>query len=123
MGSELHPTRTGQRRAPYILSSGMNAGLANLWVWHGFLQFGTPLELVHFEYDTSIPLAGSDTIGVCLRYADQRVYYVHSLANREGTSTNATCAQVAMGADAAMHALFAERLASRFYFASALYGV
>lgn len=240
MVSDLHPTRTDQRRAPHILSSGMNPGIVNLWVWHGFQQFGTPREIVHFEYDTStpvsgwrpmitwsrkefltetvwettgqvvagalrlsqgnalqnrvdlrpimqpvialpeyprgmlvlheeniklgvrlgtsssyiyaihprtmsylerhwrqrgrveigdlqlgdntsLPLDGSDTIGVCLRYADKRVYYVHSLANREVTGTNATCAQVAIGADAALHALVAERLAPRVYFASDLY--
>ncbi len=238
--SDLHPTRTDQRRAPHILSSGMNPGVVNLWVWHGFEQYGAPLEIVHFEYDTSvpktgwrpmitwsrkesltetiweptghvvdgtlricsgnaiqnredlrpimqpliglpkyprgmlvlleeniklgarlgasskyiyaihprtmtfleqrlqqrgrveigdlelgdntsIPLASSDTIGVCLRYADKRVYYVHSLANSEVTGTNATCAQVAVGADAALHALFSERLAPRIYFASDLY--
>jgi len=238
--SDLHPTRTDQRRAPHILSSGMNPGVVNLWVWHGFQQYGAPLEIVHFEYDTSvpttgwrpmitwsrkefltetvweptghvvdgtlricsgnalqnredlrpimqplislpeyphgmlvlheeniklgailgasskyiyaihprtmkfleqlfrqrgrveigdlelgdntsIPLAGSDTIGVCMRYADKRVYYLHSLANSEVTGTNATCAQVAVGADAALHALFSERLAPRIYFASDLY--
>ena len=238
--SDLHPTRTEQRRAPHILSSGMNPGVVDLWVWHGFQQYGAPLEIVHFEYDTSvpttgwrpmitwsrkefltetvweptgqvvngalrmcsgnavqhredlrpimqplielpeyphgmlvlheenvklgaklgassryvyaihprtmtyleqllrqrgrveigdlelgdntsIPLAGSDTIGVCLRYADRRVYYLNSLANSEVTGTNATCAQVAVGADAALHALFSERLAPRIYFASDLY--
>lgn len=238
--SDLHPTRTDQRRAPHILSSGMNPGVVNLWVWHGFQQYGAPLEIVHFEYDTSvpktgwrpmitwsrkefltetvweptgqvvngelrmssgnavqhredlrpimqplielpeyprgmlviheenvklgaklgassryvyaihprtmtyleqllrqrgrveigdlelgdnttIPLAGSDTIGVCLRYADKRVYYLNSLANSEVTGTNATCAQVAVGADAALHALFSERLAPHIYFASDLY--
>lgn len=238
--SDVHPTRGDQRRAPHILSSGMNPGVVNLWVWHGFQQFGAPLEIVHFEYDTSvpvtgwrpmitwsrkefltetvweptgrvvhgalrmcsgnavqnredlrpimqplielpeyprgmlvlheenvklgaklgassryiyaihpqtmtfleqllrrrgrveiddlqlgdntsIPLAGSDTIGVCLRYADKQVYYLNCLANSEVTGTNATCAQVAVGADAALHALFAERLASRIYFASDLY--
>lgn len=238
--SDVYPTRTGQRRAPHILSSGMNPGVVNLWVWHGFQQYGAPLEIVHFEYDTSvpvtgwrpmitwsrkeflteavweptgrivngalrmcpgnavenredlrpimepliklpeyprgmlvlheenvklgarlgassryiyaihprtmtflekllrrrgrveigdlqlgdntsIPLAGSDTIGVCLRYVDKRVYYLNSLANSEVTGTNATCAQVAVGADAALHALFSERLAPRIYFASDLY--
>ncbi len=238
--SGVHPTRGDQRRAPHILSSGMNPGVVNLWVWHGFQQYGAPLEIVHFEYDTSvpvtgwrpiitwsrkefltetvweptgqvvngelrmcsgnavqhredlrpimqplielpeyprgmlvlheenvklgaklgassryvyaihprtmtyleqllrqrggieigdlelgdntsIPLVGSDTIGVCLCYADKRVYYLNSLANSEVTGTNATCAQVAVGADAALHALFSERLAPRIYFASDLY--
>jgi hypothetical protein len=71
--------------------------------------------------NTSIPLAGADTIGVCLRYADRRVYYLNRLANSEVTGTNATCAQVAVGADAALHALFSERLAPQIYFASDLY--
>lgn len=238
--SDLHPNRTEQRRAPHILSSGMNPGVVNLWVWHGFRQYGAPLEIVHFEYDTStpttgwrpmitwsrkeflaetvweptghvikgalrmcsgnavqnredlrpimqpliqlpeyprgmlvlheenvklgaklaasskyvyaihprtmtyleqllrqrgrveigdlelgdntsIPLAGSDTIGVRLRYADKCVFYLNSLANSEVTGTNATCAQVAVGADAALHALCSERLAPRVYFASDLY--
>lgn len=238
--SDLHPTRDKQRRAPHILSSGMNPGVVNLWVWHGFQQYGAPSEIVHFEHDTSVPvtgwrpmitwsrkefltetvweptgrvvngtlrmcpgnalqnredlrpimqplielpeyprgmlvlheeniklgaklgassryiyaihprtmtfleellrqrgrveiddlqlgdntslpLAGSDTIGVCLRYADKRVYYLNSLNNREVTGTSATCAQVAVGADAALHALFSERMAPRIYFASDLY--
>ena len=237
---DLHSTRGGQRQAPHILSSGMNPGVVNLWVWHGFLQYGPPLEIVHFEYDTSVPttgwrpmitwsrkeflaetvweptgevvngalrmcsgnavqhredlrpileplielpeyprgmlvlheenvklgarlgassrylyaihprtmtymeqllrqrgrvdiadlelgdntsvpLAGSDTIGVCLRYADRRVYYLHSLANSDVTGTNATCAQVAVGADAALQTLFSDKLAPRIYFASDLY--
>lgn len=71
--------------------------------------------------NTSIPLLGSDTIGVCLRYADKWVYYLHSLANSEVTGTNATCAQVAVGADAALYALLSEKLAPRIYFASDLY--
>jgi hypothetical protein len=238
--SDVHATRTDQRRAPHILSSGMNPGVVNLWVWHGFKQFGVPLEIAHFEYDTSapvtgwrpmitwsrkefltetiweptgrvvngalrmcsgnavqnredlrpilqplielpeyprgmlvlheenvklgaklgasskyvyaihprtmtfleqlfwergrveiddlelgdntsIPLIGSDTIGVCLRYADKRIYYLNSVDNSEVTGTNATCAQVAVGVDAALYALFSERLAPRIYFASDLY--
>ncbi len=71
--------------------------------------------------NTSIPLAGSDTIGVCLRYADKQVYYLHSLANQDVVGTNATCAQVAVGADAALHALSSEKLTPRIYFATDLY--
>ncbi|HEU5125346.1 MAG TPA: hypothetical protein VFW05_14935 [Verrucomicrobiae bacterium] len=238
--SELHPTRAEGSRAPHILSSGMNPGVVNIWVWHGFEMYGPPLEIVHFEYDTSvpitgwkpmitwsrkefltetvwertgqvvngtlrpssgnalenredlrailqpvmplptyprgmlvlheenvklgaklgassryiyaidprtmtfmeqalarrgrvniddlelgdntsIPLAGSDTIGVCLRYADKQVYYLHSLANQDVVGTNATCAQVAVGADAALHALSSEKLTPRIYFATDLY--
>ncbi|HEY9510716.1 MAG TPA: hypothetical protein VIV82_12725 [Verrucomicrobiae bacterium] len=238
--SELHPTRAEGSRAPHILSSGMNPGVVNIWVWHGFETYGPPLEIVHFEYDTSVPirgwkpmitwsrkefltetvwertgqvvngtlrtssgnalenredlrpilepvmslpvyprgmlvlheenvklgaklgassryiyaidprtmtfmeqmlakrgqvniddlelgdntsvpLAGSDTIGVCLRYADKQVYYLHSLANKDVVGTSATCAQVALGADAALRALSSEKLAPRIYFATDLY--
>lgn len=238
--SDVHSTRDRPSLAPHILSSGMNPGVVNLWVWHGFQHYGAPSEIVHFEYDTSVPttgwqpmitwsrkefltetvweptgrvvngelqmcsgnslqhredlspvmrpvidlpdyprgllvlheenvklgaklrasskyvyaihpqtmsfleqrwrkrgrveiddlligdntsiaLEGENTIGVCLDYPDKRVYYLHSLANREVIGTNATCAQVAVGADAALHALFPERLKSRIYFASDLY--
>jgi hypothetical protein len=79
------------------------------------------IEDLQIGDNTTIPLTGADTIGVCLRYADKRVYYLNSLANREVTGTNATCAQVAVGADAALHALLSERLAPRIYFATDLY--
>ncbi|HOC57357.1 MAG TPA: saccharopine dehydrogenase NADP-binding domain-containing protein [Verrucomicrobiota bacterium] len=236
----LHPTRTQARLAPHIISTGMNPGVVNIWVWHGFQEYGPPTEIVHFEYDssepesgwrpmttwsrgeflaetvweptgvllngrlrmlpgnalqhreelrtvmepvfslpsyprglivlheenvklgqklgasskyiyaihprtmdhlerlwqergrvevadlevgnnTSIPLRGADTIGVCLEYPDQRVYYVHSLANDEVTGTNATCAQVAVGVEAGLTALLAGGLSPRLYFASDLY--
>jgi hypothetical protein len=58
---------------------------------------------------------------VSLEYPDRRVYYVHRLGNHEVTGTNATCAQVAVGADAALQALISERLSPRIYFASDLY--
>ncbi len=233
-------TRNRPRKAPHILSSGMNPGVVNLWVWHGFQNYGAPTEIIHFEYDTSVPasgwqpiitwsrqeflteavwdrtgqvvngtlqmlpgnslqhreslasvmepvmklpnyphgllvlheenvklgarlgasskyvyaihprtmayleqkhrsqarveigdllignnttmpLEGEDTIGVCLEYPDKRVYYLHSLANNQVTGTNATCAQVAVGMDAALFALAFERLAPRVHFASDLY--
>jgi hypothetical protein len=238
--SNVHSTRDRPSLAPHILSSGMNPGVVNLWVWHGSEHYGAPSEIVHFEYDTSTPttgwrpmitwsrkefltetvweptghvvngelqmcsgnslqhredlasimrpvvklpeyprgllvlheenvklgaklgasskyvyaihprtmsfleqlwrkrgrvdisdlllgdntfiaLNGADTVGVCLDYPDKRVYYLHTLANSEVTGTNATCAQVAVGVDAALHALFAERLTPRIYFASDLY--
>jgi hypothetical protein len=71
--------------------------------------------------NTSIALEGEDIIGVCLDYPDKRVYYLHGLANREVVGTNATCAQVAVGADAALHVLFSGRLKPRIYFSSDLY--
>jgi len=71
--------------------------------------------------NTSIPLHGADTIGVCLDYPRQRVYYLHTLANRDVVGTNATCAQVAVGIFAALFTLLSERLAPRVYFVGDLY--
>jgi len=237
----MEPTREQERRVPHILSSGMNPGIVNIWVWEAFQRYGAPGEIVHFEYDTSapmrgwrplitwsrqeflsetvwdptglvvegglqmfranslqrreslrpimepvaplasyprgllvlheenvelgrklgassrylyaihprtmeylervwrergsveikdlelgdntsIPLTGSDTIGVRLDYPDKQVYFLHSMANSAVTGTNATCAQVAVGVDAALSTLLAERLSPRIYFASDLYG-
>jgi hypothetical protein len=240
MVAAVHPTREEPRRAPHIISSGMNPGAVNVWVSHGVERYGVPAEIVHFEYDTSmavdgwrplitwsrrefltetvweptglvvegklktlrtnalahredlrpvmepvvpvpsyprgflvlheenvklgqalgvtskylyaidprtmaylvrlwretgrvrisdlqvgdnttIPLNGSDTIGVCLEYPDRRVYYLHSLANSAVVGTNATCTQVAVGVYAALITLLHERLAPRVYFATDLY--
>ena len=240
MVATVHPTREEPRRAPHILSSGMNPGVVNIWVWHGVRRYGVPREIVHFEFDTSmavdgwrplitwsrrefltetvweptglvvngklkmlrtnalghreglrpimepvvplasyprgflvlheenvklghtlgvtskylyaidprtmaylvrlwrdkgqvrisdlevgdnttIPLGGSDTIGVCLEYPDQRVYYLNSLANSAVIGTNATCTQVAVGVYAALITLLHEDLAPRVYFATDLY--
>lgn len=236
----LHPKRKAKRQAPHIISSGMNPGVVNIWVWHGYRHYGAPVDIVHFEYDTSmpvagwrpmitwsrqeflaetiweptglvvdgryktfktnslqnredmrsvmepvvqlptyprgllvlheenlklgkrlgasskylyaihpwtmkhldklwrqrgrvgvddlelgdntsVPLTGSDTIGVRLDYENKCIYYVHSLANSAVTGTNATCAQVAVGVDAALTTLLSERLSPRIYFASDLY--
>lgn len=92
--------------------------LARLWRERGRVDIGD-LEVGD---NTSVPLTGADTIGVRLDYEDKQVYYVHSLANSAVTGTNATCAQVAVGVDAALSALLAGRLAPRLYFASDLYG-
>lgn len=238
--SALHPTRKRQRKAPHIISSGMNPGVVNIWVWDAFRRYGAPEEIVHFEYDTStpatgwrptitwsrqefltetvwertglvingalhlldgnalgarqdmrevmepvlrlrsyprgflvlheenvklgqklgvsskylyaihpwtmdyleqlwlvrgrlsiddlaigdntaVPLRGADTIGLCLNYPDKQVYYLHSLDNADVTGTNATCAQVAVGIQAALATLLTEQLAPRIYFASDLY--
>lgn len=236
----LHPTRHLPRRAPHILSSGMNPGIVNIWVWHGFTRYGVPDEIVHFENDTSmtadmwrpmitwsrkeflaetasdptglvvdgrvrmfltnalvqrenlqaimepvvpmssypngllvlheenvqlglrlgtssryiyaihpqtmtyltrrwqqrgrlsvgdldigdntaLSLNGADTIGVCMKYPHQRVYYLHSMANQDVAGTNATCAQVAVGVHAALLTLLCESLTPRLYFATDLY--
>lgn len=236
----IHSTRTKVRQAPHILSSGMNPGVVNIWVWHSFRHYGTPSEIVHFEHDTSVPvtgwrpmitwsrqefltesvweptglvmrgnllrlpgnslqhrqdlrpvmepvidlpsyprgllvlheenvklgrrlgassrylyaihprtmdyldrlwrdrgrvaiadlefgdntsvpLAGADTIGVCLEYPERKIYYLHSLANSDVVGTNATCAQVAVGVEAALTTLLSANLRPRLYFASDLY--
>ncbi len=240
MVDAVHPTRQMPRRAPHILSSGMNPGVVNIWVWHGVRRYGVPREIVHFEYDTSmaadewkplitwsrqefltetvweptgqvidgkvkmystnalthredmrsvmepvislpdyphgflvlheenvklgralgasskylyaihpktmaylvqrwrehgqlrisdlqvgdnttVPLVGSDTIGVCLEYPDKRVYYLNSLANAAVVGANATCTQVAVGVYAALLTLLHEPLKPRVYFATDLY--
>lgn len=71
--------------------------------------------------NTSIPLDGEDTVGVCLEYPRRRVYYLHSLANSALLGTNATCTQVAMGVYAALFTLLRQRLAPRLYFVGDLY--
>jgi hypothetical protein len=71
--------------------------------------------------NTSRPLTGEDTIGVCLEYPRRRVYYRHSLANSAVVGTNATCAQVVIGVYAALFTLLRNRLAPRIYFAGDLY--
>lgn len=228
------------RRAPHILSAGMNPGIVNIWVWHGYRHYGTPARIVHFEYDTStpatgwrpvitwsrkeflaetvweptgavvegelellaspaiahreslkpilepvlrlpsyprgflvlheenlilgrqlvtsskylyaihprtmdyleavwrergtvaiddleiadnatVPLTGADTIGVCLDYPERRVYYLHSLANPRVRGANATCAQVAVGVEAALHTIRSDPLEPQIHFASDLY--
>lgn len=58
MVDAVHPHRDRPRRAPHIISSGMNPGVVNIWVAHGARQFGRPSEIVHFEYDTSTPADG-----------------------------------------------------------------
>lgn len=240
MVARIHPRRHKPRRAPHIISSGMNPGAVNIWVTHGVRNYGIPREIIHFEYDTStpvdgwrpmltwsrrefltetvwertgyvdqgevrllesnalqnridlqpimepvcpldeyprgflvlheenvklgtaygatskyiyalhpktmdylvrlwkkqgtvrisdlevgdntsVPLTGTDTIGVCLQYPHRRIYYVHSLANASVVGTNATCAQVAVGVWAGLTALLTEKLKPRVYFASELY--
>ncbi len=236
----VHPSREDQRKAPHIISSGMNPGVVNIWVWNAVRAYGPPTEITHFEYDTSmpvtgwrpmitwsrqeflaesvwertglvvdgeikllpgnsfehredlrsvmepiielssyprgllvlheenvklggklgasskylyavhpttmeyleqlwrergrvdiddleigdntsVPLQGADTIGVCLEYPDRRIYYLHSLDNSDVVGTNATCAQVAVGVEAALETLLSEPLPPRIYFASDLY--
>jgi hypothetical protein len=76
---------------------------------------------LHVGDNTTVPLEGSDTIGVCLEYPGRRVYYLHGLANGAVVGTNATCTQVAVGVYAALITLLQERLAPRIYFATDLY--
>jgi hypothetical protein len=91
--------------------------LERLWRERGSVEIGD-LELGD---NTSVPLTGSDTIGLCLEYPENRIYYLHTLANEEVVGTNATCAQVAVGVEAALTTLLSERLSPRIYFASDLY--
>jgi hypothetical protein len=58
MVAAVHPTRNQPRRAPHIISSGMNPGAVNVWVSHGVERYGVPREIVHFEYDTSMATDG-----------------------------------------------------------------
>ena len=71
--------------------------------------------------NTRTPLTGEDLIGVLLRYPDRQVYYVHRLANEAVRGTNATCAQVAFGVEAALSTLMTESLACRIHFATDLF--
>ena len=71
--------------------------------------------------NTTMPLAGEDTIGVCLEYPRRRVYYLHSLANSAVMGANATCTQVAVGVYAALFTMLRDSLAPRIHFVSDLY--
>jgi len=71
--------------------------------------------------NTRVPLDGSDTIGVCLEYPRQRVFYLHVLDNGAALGTNATCAQVAVGVYAALFTLLEGRLPPRIHSAGDLY--
>lgn len=54
----IHPRRKQPHRAPHIISSGMNPGIVNIWVAHAVRHYGRPREIIHFEYDTSMPISG-----------------------------------------------------------------
>jgi len=58
MVAAVHPKREIPRKAPHIISSGMNPGAVNIWVWHGVRRYGTPRDIIHFEYDTSMAVDG-----------------------------------------------------------------
>jgi len=91
--------------------------LSRRWRANGKLQI-SDLELGD---NTSLPLDGSDTVGVCLEYPSQRIYYLHSLANSAAMGTNATCTQVAVGVYAALFTLLNGKLARGIYFVTDLY--
>lgn len=101
----------------YAIDPRTMAYLARQWRKRGDLQIAD-LEIGD---NTSIPLEGEDTVGVCLEYPRQRVYYLHSLPNAAVPGANATCAQVAVGVFAALFTLLSERLAPRAYFVTDLY--
>jgi saccharopine dehydrogenase-like NADP-dependent oxidoreductase len=46
------------KNGKYIIESGMNPGIVNLWVAYGIKKYGVPREIIHFEYDTSVPKSG-----------------------------------------------------------------
>jgi len=66
-------------------------------------------------------LDGTDLVGVCLDYPQQRVYYINQLPNAAVLGASATCAQVAVGIFAALFTLLYERLPPRLYFVEDLY--
>lgn len=80
-----------------------------------------PITDLEVGDNTSIPLKGADTVGVYLDYPRHRVYYLHSMANRDVVGTSATCSQVAVGIFAALFTLLHERLPPRIYFVGDLY--
>lgn len=91
--------------------------LVRCWQQRGRLS----VDDLEISDNTTLPLEGSDTIGVCLKYPGRRVYYLHSLANRDVVGASATCAQVAVGVHAALTTLICEPLPPRLYFATDLY--
>jgi hypothetical protein len=92
--------------------------LLEVWRERGTVRIGD-LEVGD---NTSVPLGGSDTIGVCLEYAPgRRVYYLNSVSNRSVVGTNATCTQVAVGVYAALITWLSGRLRKRVYFPTDLY--
>jgi len=101
----------------YAIDPRTMAHLTRRWRKRGKLQIAD-LEIGD---NTSIPLHGEDTVGVCLEYPRQRVYYMQSLPNGAVPGANATCTQVAVGIYAALFTLLRERLAPRIYFVTDLY--
>lgn len=91
--------------------------MAQLWEKNRTVRIGD----LQMGDNTSIPLEGSDTIGVCLEYPRQRVYYLHSMRNDAVVGANATCAQVAVGVYAALLTMLNELLRPRVYFSTELY--
>lgn len=50
---DIYPRKNKINKAPHILCTGMNPGNVNMWVRFGIEKFGTPKQIIHFEYDTS----------------------------------------------------------------------
>jgi hypothetical protein len=101
----------------YAIHPGTMAYMVRRWRERGRLTISD----LHVGDNTTVPLEGSDTIGVCLEYPDRRVYDLHGLANGAVVGTNATCTQVAVGVYAALITLLHQRPAPRIYFATDLY--
>ncbi|MCX7887915.1 MAG: saccharopine dehydrogenase NADP-binding domain-containing protein [Verrucomicrobiae bacterium] len=54
----IYPQRERPRNAAHILCTGMNPGVVNMLVCHGIEHFGKPRQILHLEYDTSVPVSG-----------------------------------------------------------------
>jgi homospermidine synthase len=87
-------------KAPHILCTGMNPGVVNMLVRCGIEKYGRPLEIVHFEYDTSkvakqwhpmmtwsvhefLVEAVRDPSGIVLGRDKVKILYPNALENRK----------------------------------------
>jgi hypothetical protein len=92
----LHEENLKPGQAPGVSSEylsaihpGTMAYLVRRWRERGRLTIGD----LHVGDNTTVPLEGSDTIGVRLEYPGRRVYYLHGLANSAVVGTDAKCTQ------------------------------
>ena len=51
---DIYPRKNKLKNAPHILCAGMNPGNVNMWARYGIEKFGTPKQIIHFEFDTSM---------------------------------------------------------------------
>lgn len=86
-------------KVPHILCAGMNPGIVNMWVATAVERFGTPRNVVHFEYDRGQPCGkwepvitwsretfldeiGNDPAGYMERRGRVKYLYPNPLKNR-----------------------------------------